>query len=200
MDEPTPNNDDELAFKIARLVEERGWNREELARIARLNRHTVRQIWVEGGARRLRNATVSAIAKALGLSVLDLRSLPLERLLPRMTQQAQERASQGDTLRRLFDKAEQPELVAWLERNSERARRLTVEEVDELLALQGPEGPLAAFGVDGFVARLERRRELLRRAQAIAATEYLDLLEQLVALLYEKVQPGERGTLVPRSP
>ena len=34
----------ELANKIARLVEERGWNQEEFARIARLNRHTVRQI------------------------------------------------------------------------------------------------------------------------------------------------------------
>ena len=190
MDEATPNNDGDLAFKIARLVEERGWNQEEFARIARLNRHTVRQILVEGGLRRLRNATVSAIAKALGLSVLDLRTLPLERLLPRMSQQAQERASQGDTLRRLFDKAEQPELLAWLERNSDRARRLTADEVDEVLALQGPEGPLAAFGVDGFVARLERRRVLVQRVCAIAATEYLDLLEQLVALLHEKVQPN----------
>ena len=54
----TPSND--LAHKIARLVEERGWNQEEFARIARLNRHTIRQILVDGGSRRLRNATISA--------------------------------------------------------------------------------------------------------------------------------------------
>ena len=34
----------ELAFKIAKLVEERGWNQELFARISKLNRHTVRQI------------------------------------------------------------------------------------------------------------------------------------------------------------
>src|SRR5207249_3501633 len=72
-----------LAAKIARLVEERGWNMEDLARISNLNRHTVRQIMQEGN-RRLRNATVSACARALGLTVSDLRNLPLDRLLPRM--------------------------------------------------------------------------------------------------------------------
>jgi transcriptional regulator with XRE-family HTH domain len=190
MEETTPTADGELAFKIKRLVQERGWNQEDFARIADLNRHTVRQILLEGGARRLRNATVSAIAKALGLSVGDLRTLPLDRLLPRMNQQAQEIASQSDTLRRLYDKAQQPDLIAWLERNSERARKLNAEEVDELLALQGPEGPLAAFGVESFVSRLERRRQLVQRVHAIAATEYLDLLENLVELLYEKVQPN----------
>ena len=55
-------------------------------------------------------------------------------------------------------------------------------------------GPLTAFGVESFVERLERRRDLLQRALAVAGTEYLDLLEQLVGLLYEKVQPSrERG-------
>ena len=33
-----PNGD--LANKIARLVEERGWNQEDFARIANLNRHS----------------------------------------------------------------------------------------------------------------------------------------------------------------
>ncbi len=52
MDETSLAPNSELAAKIARLVEERGWNQEEFARIARLNRHTVRQILVEGGSRR----------------------------------------------------------------------------------------------------------------------------------------------------
>ena len=68
MEEPTQTDAQDLANKIARLVEERGWNQEEFARIARLNRHTVRQILHPGGRRRLRNATISACARALGLS------------------------------------------------------------------------------------------------------------------------------------
>ena len=35
----------ELANKIARLVEEKGWNQEDFARISQLNRHTA----VQGG-------------------------------------------------------------------------------------------------------------------------------------------------------
>src|SRR5947209_15400886 len=96
----------DLAVKIARLVEERGWNQEEFARIARLNRHTVRQILLPGGHRRLRNATVSACARALGLSVNDLRTQPLERLLPRMAEGHQAHDHHG--LRRLHDRATQP--------------------------------------------------------------------------------------------
>jgi hypothetical protein len=36
---------------------------------------------------------------------------------------------------------------------------------------------------------IERKRRLLRRVTAIASTEYVDLLEQFVGLLFEKVQP-----------
>src|SRR3954468_12180986 len=115
----------ELATKIARLVEERGWNQEEFARIARLNRHTVRQILVPGGQRRLRNATISACAKALGLTVNELRTQPLERLLPRMSDAGASGPDQ--TVRRMYEQATQPELRAWMERNPDRARQLTEE-------------------------------------------------------------------------
>ena len=72
----------ELAARIARLVEERGWNREEFARRAGLNRQTVRHIFAPSpGRRRLRNATIRACARALGLMVNELRQWPLERLL-----------------------------------------------------------------------------------------------------------------------
>src|SRR5216684_7744605 len=78
----------ELAGKIARLVEERGWNQEDFARGTQLNRQTVREILTQNGERRLRNATVSACAKALGLTVSELRDRPLEQLLARMNQWA----------------------------------------------------------------------------------------------------------------
>src|SRR6266851_2965952 len=81
---PVDTSMTDLAAKIARLVEERGWNQEDFARIADLNRQTVRQILMPSGDRRMRNATVGACARALGLSVNDLRTVPLERLLPRM--------------------------------------------------------------------------------------------------------------------
>jgi transcriptional regulator with XRE-family HTH domain len=178
---------DQLARKIARLVEERGWNQEEFARITRLNRHTVRQILHPGPHRRLRNATISACAKALGLTVSELRGLPLEKLLPRMTEGAA--GGPEEVLRRKYEQATQPELRAWLERNPERARQLSPADLDELLLLQGPDGPLSGFGVEAFVQRIERRRRLVQQVHAIAGTEYLELLEQLVGLLYDKVQP-----------
>ncbi len=178
---------DDLADKIARLVQERGWNQEEFARITRLNRHTVRQILLPGEHRRLRNATISACARALGLTVHELRTMPLERLLPRMNESHP--ANGVAPLRRLYEKAMQPELVAWIERNGDRAQQLSDGEVDELLALQESLDALNAIGVEGFVERLERRRRLLQQVQVIAATEYRELLEQFVGLLFEKVQP-----------
>ena len=182
----------DLAAKIARLVEERGWNPEDFARISGLNRQTVRQIMAPvNGERRLRNATIGACAKALGLTVSELRNLPLERLLPRMNNP---RAPLDDaSLQRLYEQATQPELLAWLERNRDRAAQLTADQMDELLSLQGTGGPLTAFGVEHFVEMIERKGRLLQRVQAIAGTEYLDFLEQFVGLLFEKVQPyGDR--------
>jgi transcriptional regulator with XRE-family HTH domain len=191
MNEQTHSGNADLATKIARLVEERGWNQEEFARIANLNRQTVRQILQPTGDRRLRNATVGACAKALNLSVHELRTLPLERLLPRM--HGQHPANGDDNLRRLYDQATQPELLAWMERNPERAKQLAQDEIDELLSLQGTGGPLTTIGVEHFVGQIERKRKLIHKVQAVAGTEYIDLLEQLVNLMYEKVQPyGDR--------
>jgi hypothetical protein len=187
MESRTASDTADLANKIARLVEERGWNQEEFARITRLNRHTVRQILLSGD-RRLRNATTSACARALGLSVNDLRTLPLEQLLPRV--RAADAAGNGsDSRRRLREEATHPELLAWVEGNPERARRLTADEVNELLSLQGSGPTLTVAGIDAFVERMERRRALVNRVIAIAGSKHFDLLEQLVTLLYEKVQP-----------
>ena len=186
MDDVSPEMAD-LALKIKRLVEERGWNQEEFARIARLNRHTVRQILLPGGSRRLRNATVSACARALGITVNELRTHSIERLLPRMAEGGT--SGPDDAVRRTSEQATLPELRAWLERNPDRARRLGEEDLDELLAMQGPGGALIAFGVDAFVQRIERRRKVVEHVHAIAGTEYLELLEQIVSLLHDKVQP-----------
>jgi len=164
-----------LAEKIARLAEERGWNQEEFARRTGLNRHTGRKILLAGGPRKLHNATISACAAALGLSVHDLRNLPLDQLLPRV--------------RRGHEQATQPELVRWLEDHPDRAAGLRPGEVDELLSLQGTGGPLTREGVEHFVDQIERRRKLVEQVEAVAGTEYLELLEQFVAVLFDKVQP-----------
>ena len=186
MDDQSPEMAD-LAQKIKRLVEERGWNQEEFARIARLNRHTVRQILLPGGSRRLRNATISACSRALGITVNELRTHSIERLLPRMADGGA--SGPDDAVRRTYEQATLPELRAWLERNPDRARRLGEEDLDELLSMQGPGGPLTAIGVDAFVQRIERRRKVVEHVHAIAGTEYLELLEQIVSLLHDKVQP-----------
>jgi transcriptional regulator with XRE-family HTH domain len=176
---------DSLAAKIARLVEERGWNQEDFARITKLNRQTVRQILLNQG-RKPHNATVQACAKALGLSVGELRTLPVDRLLPRMHGQAA--ADGDDTLRRLYERATLPDLLAWLERNVDRARQLTPAEIDELLELQ-ENGSLTGIGVERCVELLERRRRLLEQVRAITRSEYLGFLEQVVGLLQDRVQP-----------
>jgi transcriptional regulator with XRE-family HTH domain len=177
----------ELASKIARLAEECGWNQEDFARNTGLNRQTIRQILQSTGERRLRNGTISRCARALGFSVNELRSLPLERLLPR---QILRTTTAGDEqTQRLYEQATQPELQAWLERNPQRARELLPEEIDELLSLQGTGGPLTRIGVEHYIDLIERKRRLIQQVQAIAGTEYLDLLEQMVALIHEKVQP-----------
>ena len=182
----------DLAIKIARLVEERGWNQEEFARTSGLNRQTVRQILQPTGSRRLRIATVCACARAHELSVNELRTLSLDRLLGRLTSHVEKDGAAA--LRRLYEQATQPELLTWIDRNRERAQRLSASELDELLSLQGTGGPLTNFGVEHFVELIERKRRLLEKIHAIAGTEYLDLLEQLVGLLYEKIQPyPDRG-------
>src|SRR5690349_24924243 len=96
----------DLAFKITKLVEEKGWNQEDFARISNLNRHTVRQILHGGPKRKLRNATVSQCAEALGLTVNELRSLPLDRLLMRVHGKV---PVDDEALKLLYDRATLPE-------------------------------------------------------------------------------------------
>jgi transcriptional regulator with XRE-family HTH domain len=186
MSDPT-HKDNELANKIARLVEERGWNQEDFKNMTQLNRQTVREILQPTGERRLRNDTVARCANALNLTVHELRTLPLERLLPRM--HGNHPANSDDQMQRLYNLATQPELKAWLDRNPERARQLTPDEIDELLSVQGTGGPLTRLGVEHYITFIQRKRKLIQEVHAIAGTEYLDLLEKLVELLYEKIQP-----------
>src|SRR5438067_11052809 len=127
MDGPNASRSD-LAGKIARLVEERGWNQEDFARIANLNRHTVREIVKNEGGRRLRNATVSQCAAALGLQVNELRDLPLDRLPPRRPGKKQPEDEGG--LKILVQRSATPELRTWLERNPDRAAQLTPCEAE----------------------------------------------------------------------
>lgn len=184
----SPKGSDDLSPKIARLVEERGWNQEDFARITKLNRQTVRQILL-GHGRKPHNATVQACAKALGLSVNELRALSLDKLLPRM--RGPTSLNGDDSLARLVEGAENPDLLAWLERNTERARGLTPDDIDEMLALQEQGSAMTAIGVERFVEMLERKRDLLHRVKVLSGTEYLDLIEQFVEVLYHKVNPIE---------
>src|SRR5262245_11440110 len=190
MNGASPGSGAELADKIARLVEERGWNQEVFARTARLNRHTVRQILQGGPKRRLRNQTVQQCAKALGLTVNELRSLPLDRLLPRMHGKP---PADEESLKLLYERATLPDLVAWLDRNKDRAATLRADEVQELLDMQTPGGALEKLGVESCVELIERRRHLVCQVKEIAGTEYLEFLEQFVRLIYEKVKPIRRG-------
>ena len=120
------------------------------------------------------------------MSVYELCELPLEKLLRRSPEH---RSAPHLTQERIFEEATQPELLAWMQDHPDRVALLTPHEFDELLSLQGTGGPLTARGVEYFVDLIERRRRLVEKMSAIAGTEYIDLLEQLIDLLYEKVQP-----------
>src|SRR5581483_3016367 len=100
----------EVGEKIARLIEERGWNQEAFCRLAGLHRDTVRQILSRDRGRRLRIATVRACANALGLSVNELRSDSLERLLSKIRTSGI--SDDSDEVRRFYEEATQPELLA----------------------------------------------------------------------------------------
>src|SRR5262249_16029035 len=113
--------------------------------------------------------------------------VPLERLLPRM--HGHHPANGDEQMRRLYEQGTQPELLAWIERNPERAGQLGPEELDELLSLQGSGSPLTTIGVEPHVGLIERKRKLLQKAQAVAGTESIALLEQGVDLMYDKVRP-----------
>src|SRR5262245_33155772 len=109
-----------LCAKIARLAQERGWNQEQFARNADLNRLTIRNLF-QDPTRKLHNGTVRACARALGLSVHDLLTQPLPSLLPRMHVPV----APTENLRTLYEHATQPEFLAWLRANPERAARLS---------------------------------------------------------------------------
>ena len=186
MDGYTPNNSN-LASKIARLVEEKGWNQEDFARIANLNRHTVRGILKHGETRRLRNATVSQCALAFGLQVNELRNLPLETLLERLNGKSISGEASSEENRASIT---HPELQQWMDRNRDRADQLSSDELRELLSLQAPDGPFTGIGVEHFVHLLERKRKLLMQVKTIASTQYLGFLEQLVEMVYERAVRG----------
>lgn len=186
MDDHLQPGDSSLPGKIARLVRERGWNQEDFARIANLNRHTVRKILQDKLTRGLRNATVSSCARALGLTVSELRETPLDRLLPRMIMP---QTGGNEHLRKLYEQATQPELRTWMEHHPDRASHLSSEELDELMSLQGTGGPLTAEGLEQHVALIERKRKLLEKLHIVAGSDYIDLLEQILTLLCDKVQP-----------
>ena len=182
----TPGKD--LAEKIGRLAEEKGWNQEDFARISNLNRHTVRQILNGGPKRRLRNATVSQCADAFGLTVHELRNLPLDRLLQRVHGKG---PIDEEAQRLLTEGVVSPELTGWLGRNATRKMELRADEIVELLEMQAPGGPLERFGVEHVIDRIERRRTLLAQVRCVAMGEYLELVEQFVGLIYEKVNAGK---------
>ena len=126
------------------------------------------------------------MCQALGLTVSELRNLPLERLLTRI--QGKPPADE-EALKLLEERAALPDLVSWIERNRDRAATLRNEEIQELLEMQAPGGPLEKLGVDHCVEMIERRRRLVGQVKEIAGTEYIELLEQLVKLMYDKVKP-----------
>lgn len=171
-----------LQNKIASLVEERGWNQEEFARITRLNRHTIRKILL-GPVFKLRNATVESCARALGISVHDLHHRPLDFLLHHIRQSMVPEL--GRHFQRLQDQTYQPDLKSWIERNPERARTLSSKDADELVLFQ-KSGNFNTSSLEAFIIRLERKRRLLEKIHHLKSSKHLEVLEQMIDLMHQQ--------------
>jgi transcriptional regulator with XRE-family HTH domain len=181
-----------LPQKIARLVAELGWNQETFATKAGVNRNTARQILTRP-QKNLHNTTLRKCADALGFSVHELVTFPVEQLIRRLRRTRPARTVDLSGL----DFSQQPKLREWMQHHPDRAALLSDFEIEELLSLQGTGGPLTIAGVEHFVTLIERKRELLKRIEVICGTEYLNLLEQIVELVYHRIQPyGSQQTEV----
>lgn len=126
----------------------------------------------------------------LGLTVNELRTLPVEKLLSRM----HGKTGDEEALKLLEADATLPELVSWVERNRERATELRPDEVAELLDMQNPGGPLERLGVEHCVDLIERRRALLAQVRTLTGTEFFECLERIVGLMAEKVAKANRSS------
>ena len=188
MEEQPTNDPPELAAKIARLVEERGWNQEEFARIARVNRHTARQILLRVGGRSLRNSTILACARrwvCRSTTCAACRWRSCCRSCATPSRPTARLACAASTNRRRSRSWSPGWNATPTGRAASRPRNAT-----SCWPCKARPGRSSTFGVEGFVQRLERRRRIVERIHAIAGTEYLDLLEQFVDLLHDRVQPG----------
>ena len=119
------------------------------------------------------------------LTVSELR-ISRERLLTRLQGKP---PADDEALKLLYERASLPDRVSWIERNRDRAATLRNDEILELLEMQAPGGTLEKIGVESWVDLIERRRRLVGQVKEIAGTEFLELLEQLVRLMYDKVKP-----------
>ena len=157
-----------LVAKIALLAAERGWDLAQFAKEASLHRATAQQL-LAGTAKRLQDNTVKACADAFGLTPLELRIEPIATLIAKM----------------------RAPIVASNEVAALRAAHpeLTDDDLSDVLAFKDDRGPVSPFAIEEHARGLERRRRLANKVLAVAGTEYVDLLEQFVDLLYEKVQP-----------
>ena len=179
-----------LRSKIAGLVHERGWSQKEFARRAGLSRQTVREILEQTCHRRLRNRTIFGCARALNMAVADLRGQ--SGLATSASVGVRNRPILTEDLR--YDLATQPQVKQWLENEANEAARYSQDEIGELLSMQGTGGPLTAEGLQAALRLLDRKRRLVERVQIIAGTEHLSLLEGIVDVLFERVQPyGNAG-------
>ncbi|MGF1580581.1 MAG: helix-turn-helix transcriptional regulator [Gemmataceae bacterium] len=182
-----------LVNKISQLVQEQGWTQEEFAQRASLNRQTVRKI-LKDKPTKLHNKTVSAVAKALNLDVRDLRLQSVDKLLVKM--KAQEQATPPTlngsgpvpTSTSLRELATDQRLLAWIDRNPERAGDLLPDEIDEILSLE-ESGVFVTQGVEMFVQNIERRRRLIEKIQDIASTEHFEHLEAIIELMHKDINP-----------
>ena len=135
----------DLANKIARLVEERGWNQEDFARISQAEP-------AHGPANPSRRAEAAAPERHRQPVRRGTRPHRQRTAQPAartaLAADARQAARRRGGAELLYERAALPDLVSWLERNRDRAAELRPDEIQELLDMQAPGGPLEKLGVE----------------------------------------------------
>lgn len=174
--------------KIARLITQKGWNQEEFARVARINRHTVRKI-LKGPAFKLRNSTVESCARAFGLTPDHLIQNPIDLLLSRMDTTLAPMQQQRH--RQLLEGATRNELKHWLEKHPERSHLLDASAIEEILGYQRNPS-FNASNLETLILRLERKARVLEKVRHLNHPRHLEVLEHLLDTMHSNLQGGRQ--------
>ncbi len=181
--------------RVRQLRKARGWDQKELAGRAGISRTTL--IALENGKTETpRLATLEQLSAAFKVSVRDLCDSAIAvRQLPTVEFVAKELAGlptdEDSEAARHFDQLTNPVVKQVAAESPTLFSGWDEADWNELYSTFGTGGQLTEFGVRQTAAKINQRREILRKLCIVLETEYSDLAEEMIELLYRRTQPTD---------